>query len=422
MRSDRPGQVPFQAHVELLQLFLAHREQIVETIQGVLNAQDKPVQYQQDRALLSRHFEDCFFTLAAINRDQSSLRGQLQQAHWASGFKPRDMPGIPNDMFDPADMMTRGFRLWRDTRWPGRNGRVRFAQTLFNLYVVRCLTLLDMRLWDDGSGGAGERLAQVQAVLDQLWSTSPADQPVLVRDARWLIPVAQSPTTDDLAPYFEVAEKIAGSLSAEDRLEVHKAGILMAGGHLRSQLRHFNMQGTPLDEKSLILSSRRSNALDFAMTIQGLVTLLKAYEHAVHNDERQDRLELAGVICQGISPDPELFVNRLDLLGAYSMIEHLFVTTDEAGHAVHTPTGRRHVQLLREYQALIGLLAKPLYEDCPHFRPRAAPIPPTGSCTGFHPISWSTWRSRRCSLTPRRNSVSKMCLPMGTPAAASSPG
>ena len=91
-----------------------------------------------------------------------------------------------------------------------------------------------MRVWDAGSSSAGDRLSQVQGVLDQLWRTTPADQPVLVRDARWLIPVAQSPATDELAAYFEVAEQIAETLSEDDRLEIHKAVVRMAGGHLRS--------------------------------------------------------------------------------------------------------------------------------------------------------------------------------------------
>ena len=57
------SQVPFQAHIELLQFFLAHRDDIVERIEGVLNAQRKPIEYLQDGSLLSRLFEDCFFTL-----------------------------------------------------------------------------------------------------------------------------------------------------------------------------------------------------------------------------------------------------------------------------------------------------------------------------------------------------------------------
>jgi hypothetical protein len=56
----RLGQVPFQANIELLQFFLAHRDEIVERIQGVLNAQRKPIEFLQDGSLLSRHFEECW--------------------------------------------------------------------------------------------------------------------------------------------------------------------------------------------------------------------------------------------------------------------------------------------------------------------------------------------------------------------------
>jgi hypothetical protein len=374
--------ISFQAHIGLLRAFLAQREPIVERIQGVLNAQQKPPQYLQDRALLARQFEDCFFA-PPLPREQYALRGQLQAAHWASGFKPRDMPGIPNEMFDPADMMARVFNLWRNTRWPGRNGRVRYAQTLFNLHVVRCLTLLDMRLWDDATAAVAERLAQLQDVLAALWKNSPADQPVLVRDVRWLLPVAQSPTTDALAPYFEVAQKIAESLPAKDRIEIHKAGILMAGGHLRSQLRHFNMQGRSLADPGLILSTRGSNALDCAMTIQGLVPLLQAYGRAIEQQDESRRRELAGAICQGISVDPELFVNRVDLLGVYSMIEHLFIAVDADGQATYTPMGERHVRLLRDYTTLIDRLSPPLHEDCPQFRPVPGVYSPYGVMYGF---------------------------------------
>jgi hypothetical protein len=385
---QRLGQVPFQAHVELLQLFLAHRDEIVERIQGLLNAQRKPTQYLQDGPLLSRQFEDCLFTVTGIASDESRLRGQLEQAHWASGFRPRKSPGLHNDLVDPAEMTIRAFYLWRQTHWPGHNGRVRYAHTLFNLYVIRCLALLSMRLWDAGSNSAPERvedrLSQVQGLLDQLWRTSPADQPVLVRDARWLIPVAQSPTTDELAGYFEVAEKIAETLSEEDRIEIHKAGARMAGGHLRSQIRHVSMQkGVSFDENSLVLSTRKSNALDFALLIQCLVPLLEAYEHAMHSGDGQKRLELGAAICQCISPDPELFLNRFDLLGPYNMIEHLFITTDRDGHAVYTPMGRRHIQLLQKYEAGISRLSKPLYDDCPHFRPVDGAYSPYGVLYGF---------------------------------------
>jgi hypothetical protein len=390
----RPGQVPFQAHIELLQFFLAHRGDIVENIQGLLNAQRQPIEYLRDSSLLSRHFEDCFFTLTGITHGQARLRGQLDEAHWAGGFRPRELPGLHNGLADPAEMMIRGFYLWQQTRWPGRNGRVRFAHMLFNLSVMRCLALLSMRIWDQGlvrqslgeggSSGASDRLSHVQGVLDELWKHSPADQPVFVRDARWLIQMAQSPATDDLGAYFEVAQEIAETLSEADRIEIHKAGVRMAAGHLRSQIRYYSMKkAVPLDEKSVVLNTRDSNALDFALLIQELVPLLEAYEYAWQSDDGQKRIELADAICQGISADPELFVNRVELLGAYSMIEHLFITTDRDGQAVYTPMGRRHVQLVEEYATRMGRVSKPLHEDCPRFRPVVGAYSPYGVLYGF---------------------------------------
>jgi len=122
----RPGQVPFQAYIELLQFFLAHRADIVERVQGVLNAQRKPIHYLQDGPLLSRHCDDCFFTLPGITPSQARLRGRLEEAHWASGFRPKELPGLHNGLVDPAEMMIRGFHLWQQTRWPGRSGDMFF--------------------------------------------------------------------------------------------------------------------------------------------------------------------------------------------------------------------------------------------------------------------------------------------------------
>jgi hypothetical protein len=382
--SDNPGTTGgFRAHIDLLRFFLARRDEVVENIQGILNAQRRPSEYLQNGPLLSGLFEDCFFTLSGLTYGQSRLRGQLEEAHSASGFRPREIAGLHNGLVDPAEMMVRAFHLWQQTRWPGRNGRVRYAHTLFNLYVIRHLALLSMRLWDGGSSGAVDRLAQIQAVLDELWKARPADQPLLVRDARWLIQMAQSPATDDLGPYFAVVEKIASTLPHEDRIEIHKAGVRMIAGHLRSQIRYHAMKkGVPVDDESVVLNTRNSNALDFALLIQELVPLLEAYEQAWLGDGKA-RLELADAICQGISPDPELFLNHVELLGAYSMIEHLFITTDGHSHAAYTPMGERHVQLFHDYEARIGRVAKRLQEDCASFRPRAGAYSPYGVLYGF---------------------------------------
>jgi hypothetical protein len=389
------GQVPFEANVELLRLFLTHREDIVESIEAVLNAQRKPIRYLQDQSLLSRHFEDCFFARTAVTASQTRLRGQLEEAHWAGGFRPRQVQGLYNDLIHPADMMIRGFYCWQQTRWPGRNGRLHYAHTLFNLYVLRCLQFLSMRLWDEGPSSAGGRLAEIQGVLDELWRsdelwrTSPADQPVIVRDARWLIPLAQSLITDELAPYFEVARQVTETLQEADGLEIQKAHVRMLGGHLTSQIRYYcTKDGVSVNEHSVVLRTRTSNALDFALLVQGLVALLKAYDCALQSGDERMRLDMAGAIFQGIAADPELFLNRVDLLSAYSMIEHVFIATEakeeaREGHVVYSPLGQRHVQLLKEYGALIDRLIQSLRDDFPRFRPVDGGFSPYGIIFGL---------------------------------------
>ena len=444
--TEKPfGQVPFQANVELLRLFLTHREDIVESIEAVLNAQRKPIRYLQDHSLLSRHFEDCFFARTAATASQKSLRGQLEEAHWAAGFRPRQVQGLYNDLIHPAEMMIRGFYCWQQTRWPGRNGRMHYAHTLFNLYVLRCLQFLSVRIWDEGPSSfaqekAGRRLAETQGVLDELWKSSPADQPVIVRDARWLIPLAQSLITDELAPYFEVARQVTETLPEADVLEIQKAHVRMLGGHLTSQIRYYctkdGVPGVSLNEHSVVLRTRASNALDFALLVQGLVPLLKAYDRASPHgeefggDERM-RLDMAGAIFQGISADPELFLNRVDLLSAYSMIEHVFIAPEaeqEAldGHVVYSPPGQRHVQLLKEYGALMGRLIQSLRDDFPRFRPVDGGCSPYGVIFGLpsHLIEHMALKALEHDAETRFSleDVFWMTSTMGTPARQSSPG
>ncbi len=365
---------PFTAHVEFLRLVLQRRDGITAGIEGVLNCQKAPVEYQHDHARLTQQFNACF-ALAGGAGDQITFAAELEQAHWNSGFRPRAQPG--NELVHPVEQMVRAFNLWRLTRWPGSKGRLRFAHTLFNLQVLRNLALLCMRIWDENASGAGTRLAQLQSLLDALWRDAPSDQPRLVRDVRWLYPVAMSPTTDSLQPYFPVAQRIA-ELAEDDRVEIFKAWVLTGAAHLRSQ--HYQLakqRGVPLDDRPLVLLTRASNALDLALITQGLVPLLEAYEACMQRGDAARRAALAFVIYQGISPDPELFVNRPDLLLPYTMIEELFVATGPEGHSAYTDMGRRHLALFAEYKALIARLAQPLYDD------RAVSAPPEGGWSPY---------------------------------------
>lgn len=377
------GHLPaFQACVDLLQDFLQRRDDIVARIDAVLNCQKKPLDHQQDTALQSRLFKDCFVAGTAAARAQQALCEQLELARCDMGFRPRAQPG--NDIIDPVQMLLRGLHFWRQTRWPGQKGRLRYAHTLYNLYLLRCLTLCLLRVWDPQEQGVPQRLQQLQDLLDALWRGSPADQPRLLRSVCWLLPVALSPTTDELAGYFEVARKVADTFPAAGRSETQRAWVHTGAGHLCAQLRHLCVQrGIGLDDHELLLLTRRSNALDVALLVEGLVVLFEAYEESRQAGDASRRQLLAAAICHGFAPDPDLFVNRVDLLGPYSMIETLFVAVDAAGNTGYTPAGRRHLALLQRYATLLARLAPPLLDDLQRSRAQAPAYWPHGALYGF---------------------------------------
>ena len=171
-------------------------------------------------------------------------------------------------------------------------------------------------------------------------------------------------------------------------LEIQKAHVRMLGGHLTSQIRYYctkeGVPGVSLNEHSVVLRTRASNALDFALLVQGLVGLLKAYDRALQSGDERMRLDTVGAICQGISADPELFLNRVDVLSAYSMIEHVFIATDPEGNVVYSPLGQRHMRLLKEYGALMDRLSTSLLrDDFPRFRPVDGGCSPYGVIFGL---------------------------------------
>jgi hypothetical protein len=283
--------------------------------------------------------------------------------------------------FDPLEFIPRAYDYWERTRWPGRTGRERYAQGLYAAFMLRQLEQLSLRIWDDREDRAGERLSALQDVLFALNASQPPA--VFVRDARWLIPIAQGPRTRNLAAYFRIADQITRSMPGDQRLGVHRANARLAGGHLRSQLRYLTWQtGRPAGDPANLVVTRNSNALDGALLLRDLVALLNAYA-ADRSAPQADRLDLADAILQGLSADPQLFLIRLDLLAPYTMIEHLFVTDGASSGAAYTLWGWEHLTTLAQYRDLLGTLAPELVEDAKRLDPAGQPYSPLGIAYGF---------------------------------------
>ena len=371
----------FSDHIGLLGQFLAGRQRIVEDIdRRLLNVRGKATARGTDRGFFDGVLTNCFFESPAVSTESSRLKGQLAAAHLAEGFDPVSADDYSRQI-DPVGLVRYAQHVWDRDRWPGRNGRIAYAQSLYTVFILRQLAHLSLRIWDEGNHWASKRLQQVQGILDLLNTAGAAP---LVRDARWLIQIAQGPLTTRLKPYFVIADRVAGSLTERDRREIHKAGAALAGGHLRSQLRHRSWQtGWAYDDRQVIALTHLSNSMDMALLIRDLVALLEAYRAACSEPDGHERLKLADAILQGLSADPELLLSRLDLLGPSTMIEDLFSTRDDDGEVRYTPAGQAHRECLEKYAALIGQAAASLRKDALSFDPARAVYSPFGVVYGF---------------------------------------
>jgi hypothetical protein len=390
--------MPFPDHIGLLEQFLAGRQQIVEDIdRRLLNVRGGPIGPQADGDVFDgiEIISSCFFESPAVSREVSRLKGQLTAAHLADGFEPAAGDGYSRSL-DPVELALRARHYWDRDRWPGRKGRIVYAQSLYAVFILRLLEQLSLRIWDEGDDTAAERLRQVQRLLDRLNAASGAPH---VRDARWLIQTAQGPLTKYLRPYFIVAGRVAGSFTKSDRIEIHKAGAALAGGHMRSQLRHRAWQtGWAFDDPQLLAMTHLSNSMDMALLVGDLIPLLEAYSAAcVRQDpansanlanpadpaNNNERMALADAILQGLSADPELLLTRLDLLGPATMIEDLFLDRGDDGQAHYSPMGNAHREYLGRYGELVGRTAESLRADALLFDPSNAAYSPLGIVYGF---------------------------------------
>src|SRR5687768_10123592 len=129
---------PFFDHVALLEEFLAGRHEIAAGLErqlfggrGKANARDG------DRQSIAETFNVCFFETPTHVRRLSRLDGQLEAAHLADGFEPLQ-DGYSRDL-DPVELVLRACHHWDHDRWPGRNGRLLYAQGLYTAFILRRL-------------------------------------------------------------------------------------------------------------------------------------------------------------------------------------------------------------------------------------------------------------------------------------------
>jgi len=368
----------FSDHVSLLADVLGRLEIIVDNLdRRLLNVRGGEIGPGTSRDVFEDIINSCFFESAGASPEAVRLKGRLAAAHLADGFEPTPGDGYSREL-NPVDLALRAHYYWNRGRWPGKNGRLAYAQSLYGAFVLRQLEYLSLRIWDEGNQTAAERLQQVQRLLDQLNGSVTAPR---VRDARWLIQTAQGPLTRHLKPYFVIADQVAQTFAGADGLEIHNAGAVLAGGHMRSQLRHRSWQtGWAVDDPQLLAMTHLSNSMDLALLVGDLIPLLEAYSLACAQ-QGDVRLELADAILQGLSSDPELLLTRLDLLDPATLIEDLFV--DQNGQPRYTETGATHLERVKRYGELVARTAEWLKNDALLLDPLHALYSPLGIVYGF---------------------------------------
>ena len=401
----------FTDHVALLGAYLDRRAVIVEAIERqMLNVQDKETSRSRDRGRLERLLAG-FFDAAIALPHLSGAHGTLGAAHVNDGFEPAAR-GTYSHRLDPVDLVARAYDHWETTRWPGRNGRVAFAHVVYATFMLGLLEYLSLRIWDPGIDDAEGNLRELQRLLDRLNSDSSG--PVFIRDARWLIQTAQGPLTKELAPYFRIAARIAQSFDAGYRLEVHKAGAVLAGGHLRSQQRYrASESGRAFDDPEVLAITRNSNSMDVALLVGDLVPLLERFETALAEDDADLRRGLADAILQGLCADPELLITRPELLGPATMVEDVFIDAAAPDGPRYTALGERHIALVDRYRDLLARLATPLSAACLELDPTGRSYSPLGISYGF--CADVLWNVALSALTARSSSDSLARGPVREP-------
>src|SRR5437762_3334028 len=137
----------FADHTGLLDHFLAGRREIVDDIERrLLNVQRKAIRQDVNRGTLSEMLNACFFELPSLPPTASRLKGQLAEMHLAYGFEPMPGDGYSRHL-DPVELVLRAHHYWDRDRWPGRNGRLVFAQSLYAAFVLHQLQHLSLRIW-----------------------------------------------------------------------------------------------------------------------------------------------------------------------------------------------------------------------------------------------------------------------------------
>lgn len=185
---------------------------------------------------------------------------------------------------------------------------------LLDYYVFHLLTLLAMRIWDEGD--ADDNLDRVGRLLSDLQSENGSGQR-FVDDPDTLLLIATS--------HFEVQEQGYDALLARVRTLSRPHQLKIALGHAASMGSHlrFGFEATYARDT---LKMRGDNIADYPWLCFAVATLMKGYadeQSAETSPDTVSRERVVESLLNGLTPDPRAFVGDAPAILASAEAERL---------------------------------------------------------------------------------------------------
>jgi len=170
---------------------------------------------------------------------------------------------------------------------------------LLDYYYFHLLSLLAMRIWDEGDADAN--LDRVAALLAQLQGSDGSGQ-VFADDAETLILIATSHFELLEHGYFQLLARVR-TLSGAHQTNIALGHAASIGSHLR-----FGFQATYARDTTAM---RDDNVADYPWLCFSLVTIMREYAR-LHDAgiEGPPRERVVEALLNGLSPDPRAFIGE----------------------------------------------------------------------------------------------------------------
>jgi hypothetical protein len=176
----------------------------------------------------------------------------------------------------------------------------RALAVLLDFYFLYVLSLLVMRVWDEGN--PNRNLDRVSGLISDLQGPDGSGQR-FVEDAATLLFVGTSNYQPDDHAYHRLLERV-WSLDEAHRLALALIGGPVLGTHLRWAL-------TAIYERDLV-RMRDDNAIDYPWLFFSVATLMREYAHALEGADQRlvgsARARIADALLNALSADPWAFV------------------------------------------------------------------------------------------------------------------